>query len=38
MKILMISTDKKNQIKGVSISSKQRHNIIKIWNNDASPE
>jgi hypothetical protein len=32
----LISTDKKNLIKGVSISSKQRHNIIKIWNNDAS--
>ena len=30
-----IAADDKNIIKGVSISSKKGHNIIKLWNNDA---
>lgn len=31
----LISTDTKNIIKGISISSKQKHNIIKVWNSEA---
>ena len=31
----LIGTDTKNIIKGVSISSKQKHNIIKVWNSEA---